>query len=251
MNTRTKSPPSPPLPASRGNLRIIVAATLVLLVFVLAFGYLFQLRRARVAAENERRAAKERAQLAQSSPDALAARAIGNYLAKVQSQVRAHEAIFEKLQRENVFSWNVRDRAHLDAERQLVHDFLTTNAQLTDSIRYGGNLLRAEMDTANVPADARDSALALYVKSQTELLPLQLQVRRCDQELGESALDVLELLAWSWGAWRRDAGTGKLEFNNPIVVATFKDYAEKTKAAALAQESAAKALVTYQKQHAP
>jgi hypothetical protein len=179
----------------------------------------------------------------------MAAGAIAKYLAKVQAQRRAHDAAFQQLRQKNVFSWNIRNRAELDADLQLVHDFLAANTQLTDSMQYGAELVRAELDTAKVPAAARDAALALYAKTQAGSLPLQLRLRQCDQALGERTLDVLELLAWSWGAWRRDETSGRLDFNNLVVQATFKDYAEKTKAAALAQQSAEEALAAWQKDH--
>ena len=153
------------------------------------------------------------------------------------------------LQQEKVFSWNIQKRGDIDLHRRILREFLATNTHITESIRYGADLIRAELETAKVPAGERDSVLALYAKSQAELLPLQMHVRHCDEVLGESALTVLDFLDLNWGTWTRDQASGSIVFNSTILLATFHDYANKTKAAAAAQQAAQDELVAYQRRH--
>jgi len=225
--------------------------TVVLIAVVLAgaiAGGLLLTRRARA-----RREALAREQARTAARAAIenfeAARAISHYLARIESQLREHETALRRLQQQKVLSWNIHDRAEIETDRQTIRDYLATNARLADTMQFGAEFIRAELNTANVPAAVRDSALALFAKSQGPLLPLEMHVRHCDQMVGEGALAVLDLLDRNWGSWRRDEATGRLDFDNSITLATFQDYAEKTKAAVAEQEQAQQELTAYQKRH--
>ncbi|MEI9897050.1 MAG: hypothetical protein WDN28_25110 [Chthoniobacter sp.] len=178
--------------------------------------------------------------------DLVAARALANYLTRIRAQVRDHDAAFLRLQQQKALSWTIHDRPDIERDRQIVRDFLATNARLTDSLQYGEGFIRAELKTANVPGSVRDSAVALYARSQGPVLPLQLRVRRCDQVIGENALAVLDLLDFNWGEWSRDAATGRLDFTNSVTLATFQDYVGKIESAANERAAAQEVLTRYQ-----
>jgi hypothetical protein len=177
--------------------------------------------------------------------DTVAADALAHYLAKIQGQARAHESAFEQLQQQKVLTWNIRRPEELVRDRDLVHAFLDTNAQLVDGLQYGDDFIRAELNTAKVPAAQRDSILARHKKMAEPLLPLQMRVRHADQALGENALEILNLLDLNWGAWTRDEATGRLDFTNTITLAAFHEYADKLTAAAAEREEAQKELDQY------
>jgi len=244
------SPPPPATKARRRPRRVgktAWALIFVILAAAIAAGLLLD-RRARARREA---VAREQATIAAQSAgvNVAAARAIAHYLAKIEAQLRDHEAALRQLEQHKVFSWNIHERAEIETDRQMIHDYLATNARLAKTMQYGADLVRAELNTAGVPPAVRDSALALFAKSQGPLIPLETRVRDCDQLLGESALAVLDLLDLNWGSWHRDDATGRLDFDNSIILATFKDYAEKTKAAAAAQAEAEQDLVAYQNRH--
>ena len=206
-----------------------------------------------VRAMREAMAQRERADAssAKASDDLLAARALANYLAKIRAQVLDHEAAFSRLQKQNALAWNIHERTNIERDRQIIRDFLTTNARLADTLQNGEGFIRAELDTAKVPATVRESALTLYAKTEKPLLPLQMRVRDCDRAIAENALAVLDLLDFSWGAWQRDDATGVLEFTNTVTLATFKDYVGKIESAAVERTAAQEELTNYQKHHPP
>ncbi len=179
--------------------------------------------------------------------DYAAARALASYLAKVEAQIRERDAAFERLKQEKVLSWDIQKPADIEKSRKVIREFLRANQQLTDTIQYGENLVRAYLTTAKVPETVRDSALALYAKTQTPLVPRQLRVRQYDRALGENALAVLDLLESHWGEWHRDPASGRLDFENFAVLGTFKDDVAKIETAAEEQEAAQKELVAYQR----
>jgi hypothetical protein len=256
-------PPSPP-PALRKPRKIgpgisgLTAGVLAILIILgIAVTGLVIRQRARVnreaIAHREEMAARARAG---TPPPALvqnlaAARALAGYLNKLRGQIREHDATFQRLKEGNVLAWDIKTRADLEKSQRLVRDFLTTNQQLTDTIQYGADLVRADLNTANVPPAVRDSALALYEKTQAPLVPLQLRVRRCDQALGESIQAVLNLLDSNWDEWHRDAATGRLDFQNFAALGNFKDATARIASAMQEQEDAQRALSTFEKTRSP
>jgi len=234
-------------PAKASSQRWIVIVFVILIFGGIASGLLF-LRNARA-----RRAAAAQHATASPSPansdDAVAARALSNYLARIRAQVRDHDAAFTRLQQQKALAWNIRERADIERDRKIIRDFLATNTRLTETLRYGEGFIRAELNTAKVPPAVRDSIVDLCAKSQGPLLPLQMRVRQCDQAIGENALAVLDLLDFNWGSWERDAATGRVDFSNTITLATFRDYVAKIESAAAERADAQQQLTHYQTRH--
>jgi hypothetical protein len=238
--------PRPSTPTKRSGNSRALAIWLCTLLVVLAAGVVVMLRRARSARETAAWLEKNATSPA-GDEQLLAARAVAQYLAKVRAQILEHDAAFRRLEQQKVLSWNVHERSDIEVGRQIVRDFLSTNARLIDTLQYGGDFIRAELVTAKVPDHVRDAALALYGKTQAPLLPLQMRIRRADQSLGENALAVFDLLDFNWGDWHRDEATGRLDFTNTITLATFKDYTAKIQGAADEKDVAQKELVAFQK----
>lgn len=226
-------------------------SVLLAIIFGAALGWGWTLLR---AARAQREALAERNRAAASpvdGQDMAAARALTNYLARIRAQIRDHDAAFSRLQREKALAWNIHDRADIERDRKLIRDFLDTNSRLMDSLKNGEDFVRAELNTAKLPAAVRDSALDLYAKSQAPLVPLHMRVRHCDQVIGENAMAILDLLNLNSAAWSRDAATGQLNFSNTIVLAAFQDHVQKMQAAANKRKEAQDEVVSYQRSHPP
>jgi hypothetical protein len=180
--------------------------------------------------------------------DAAAIRASATFLGKMQAQVRDYEETVKRLTTAEMFSFNVRDKAMIDEHRQIVRDFLASNARITDTVQHSEELMGAELDAAKVPARTRQETLAGYKKSQIMIRPLQLEIRRCDQALGDAALAMLDLLETNWGKWRHDAASGAKEFDDDTTLAAHNALIEKVQAAAADQAAAQEKLVKVMRQ---
>jgi len=154
-------------------------------------------------------------------PDADAARAMGNFLGRLQEQMRDYNAAAGRFSDANVFTFDLPDRTTIEPQRVIVRDFLASNAQLTELMTHSIEKVRAELEAAKVPAAIRESTLAGFNRSQAALRPLQLQIRRCDETLGNSALEALDLLDKNWGKWQRDPATTQLRFQDDTTLATY------------------------------
>jgi hypothetical protein len=229
--------PSPAAPSKSRGERWGVGVLLVLLL-VAAFAGGWMILRSERARSEEGAQFEAAHTLPTKNDDAVAAGALANYLAKIQAQFREHEASFTRVQQQKALSWNIHEREDIERDRKIIRDFLATNARVSDTLRNGEGFIRAELETAKVPATARESALALYTKTEGPLLPLQMRVRDCDQAIGENALAVLDLLDFNWGEWSRDEATGQMNFTNSVTLETFRDYVGKIAAAATERKAA-------------
>lgn len=229
--------------AKQKSQRTIVAILIAVLVAVGAAAWM-QWRKTQAIAGSER------ATPAPALPqDVEAARALGNYLARLRAQIRDHDAAFQRLRQEGALAWHIRDQVEIDRDRKVIEQFLATNARLTDTLQHGEGLIRAELETAKVPPATRDAALALYAKTQAPLLPLQLRIRHCDEVIGKNGLAVLDLLDFNWGSWTRNEATQKLNFDNTVTLALFQDYVGKIEAAANERKAAQDELLKFQRRN--
>jgi hypothetical protein len=181
--------------------------------------------------------------------DAVAAGALAKYLVRLRQQVAEHEAAFERLKDKRVLAWDIHELADIEANRQVVLDFLTTNERLAEFIQHGEGYVRGELDTARVTGEVRDSVLALYSRTQGPLVPFHIRVRDCDEIIGRNAMAVLYLLESNWSRWTRDKATGRIDFTQPDLYVAFKDYVVKIDDAGNQRAQAEAQLVQYQKQH--
>jgi hypothetical protein len=238
--------PSSPALAKATNKQQWIAGVLVLAALVAAGGMLLHSARAKREALVRREMNTPSAAVVD---DPAAAPALARYLAKIRAQLRDRNVAYLRLQQQKALAWNIRERTDIDRDRKIIQDFLTTSARLTDSLQHGESYIRAELNTANIPAADRDSILAWYAKSQKPLLPFQMRVQECDEVIGKNALGVLDLLESNWGKWTRDEATGQLNFTSAYNLAVFKKLVGNIAEAANERKQAAKELVDYQKQH--
>jgi hypothetical protein len=273
----------PPLPPKvKNNDRIIIVACVLLaivVVFGIGAGSMMYFRRVRaqrealadmkksVADEQAKMAdaiksgktgesgaaiARLEAQLGKSAAqlgpaDAKAARAMAGWLEKLQGFVHAYETSAGRLKEAKILMFNIQDRAQFETDRQIVREFLANNGKFMNVIQNSDKMVRAELDAAGVPPATLEATLAGYTKSQDQIRPLQMVIRRCDQTLGETALALIDLLDKNWGHWDRDAANGKLRFQDHETLSTFNDLMRKIQAASVEQGKAQDDLIAKSK----
>lgn len=275
-------PPLPPSHQSNKRLWAILAAVAVValigLLALMALGFFsFRFIRNRQAAvreatsQLEKTATEERAKMADqirsgevngsdaslgrikdqleqsatklSGSDAAAARAMASFMGKMQQQVRDYQAAATRFTQAQVFTPAYREFGGLEAQRQIVREFIEQNERLADTVRRSDQLLREEMDAVKVPPKARDSALAGFNKSQAAIRPVQARIRECDRTLADAALVALDLFERHWGRWRRDEATGKMLFADTATLVAYNALIERVQTAAADQAKAQEELV--------
>jgi len=144
--------------------------------------------------------------------DAAAARAMANFMGRMRSEVRDYQAAAARFTQAQIFRPSFADQAAIEESRKVVREFLAQNSRLSETLRNGESMLRAEMDSLRIPAPTRDSTLAGFNRSQAAIRPVQMRIRACDQTLGDAALVALDLFERHWGRWRQENSTGDIFF---------------------------------------
>ena len=112
-----------------------------------------------------------------------------------------------------------------------------------NTFQHGEDQVRAALEAAQIPPVTIEATMAGYTKGQATQRPLEMQIRRCDQTLGESALAILDLLDQNWGKWKRNEVSGHLRFQDNATLATFNASIQKIQAAGAAQRNAQAELI--------
>ena len=185
----------------------------------------------------------EKSASAMKGADALTMRALAVVTGKMQADLKEYEAALGRVTAVELFRFNIREKATIAAHRQLIGDFLSSNKQLSETLKNGGELVRSELDKAGVSPKMRDATVAGFVGSQQKMRPLQMRIRGADQVLGDSALSILDLLETKWGKWKIDDGSGAPVFNDDSTLEAYNAHIEKIQAAAADQTEAQGELV--------
>ena len=175
--------------------------------------------------------------------DALTMRALASVTGTMQGQVREYDALVKRMTQAELFSFKIREKAALEAHREILRDFLDSNDRLTATILHGEDLLRAELDKAGVSAKMRDATVAGFVRSQQISRPLQLRIREADQTLGKAGLVILDLLEKNWGKWRPGEDSGAPIFDDGKTLDSYNASIEQIQTAAADQAKAQEELV--------
>jgi hypothetical protein len=170
--------------------------------------------------------------------DAALARAMIHFLESLQAPVRAYGAASKRLVDEKVLAFDFRDRAAIETKREVVRDFLASNARLADAMQHYEDSVRLALDAEKVPPSIRDSLVAESRRVMDTKRPLVVKIRACDQTGGENILAALNLLDHYWGAWSRDEATGRLRFRDSAALQAFNSYMGKIQTARVEGEKA-------------
>ena len=175
--------------------------------------------------------------------DAKTMQAMATVMGKIQAQVKEYETVLARVTEAEIFSFKIGANGTFADQRQLIGEFLVTNKRFTETLRNGGEMVRAELDNAGVPARVRDATVKGFENSQIKIRPLQMRIRGADQILGDSALAIFDLLEKNRRKWNPDKSTGSPVFTDDKTLEAYNGLIEKIQAAAAEQTTAQGELV--------
>ena len=169
--------------------------------------------------------------------DAGSARAMAHFAARWQDLMREYATAAERFQKADVLSGNLRDRAEIETDRQIVRDFLAANAKLLHAGEHREEMMEAELDAEHVSDTRRMATIAGFRDAQAEsgMYDLGVKIRHCGQTVGENSLAILDLLDQNWGKWNRDEAAKRIRFQDTATLDTYNDLVGKVQAAFLEQ----------------
>jgi len=154
-----------------------------------------------------------REQIEKSSADGTTAEkasamVASGYLEVVQELTNAHKASLQKLMDAKVFAFKAKDREMIAAHKNLLQEFIATNANLVGTITQRENAMRAGLEEAELPPADIEKITAEIKKTADRTVETELMIRGCDQALADAALKVLDVMDKNWDALTRAEANG-------------------------------------------
>lgn len=160
-----------------------------------------------------------------SGDDALVAQAMSRYVASLEDAAKKYQSAMDDLRAAHVLSLeNLKDEQQLAARRETVQRFIAANAEFTGFISNSPATVQADLNSLQVPPEKADEALKGFDSRWAARGQLLLQIRDCDNRLGQSMLGILDVLDQNWGKWNYNAGTKLVKFDDPNARVAYRQF---------------------------
>jgi hypothetical protein len=151
--------------------------------------------------------------------DALVWKGSQAYLKRIQTLQEAYQVASSNLTAARVLSTsNLTSRDTIAQRREVVNEFLKSNADLKNFMSGGEDNFRAELARQNVSPAVIVGAVAGFRKSSSARVPAITEIRTQDDRIGRGMLTVLDLLDVNWGHWSYNQDTGHVRFESQDLV---------------------------------
>lgn len=162
-----------------------------------------------------------------SGDDALVFQALSRYTAQMRSDLeKYHEAAAQLRTGHILTTSNLTDKTQIESRRELVQNFLTANQDLMHTTTNSADSIREDLENLKIPPAKIDSLMVRFNAKFAPRRDLEMQIRVCDDHIGQSMLTILDLLESDWGRWHYNAVNRKIYFNNPASLETYQNSLE-------------------------
>jgi hypothetical protein len=150
-----------------------------------------------------------------SGDDALVAQAMSLHVARMESAMKVYQAAMAELNAGRVLSLeNLSDKQQIASRRGLVRNFISANDNLENVISNAERNLQADLTRLQVGPAKVDAALAGYRSKAVPRTALVMEIRTCDDRLGQAMLAMLDLLETNWGKWNYNSTAKTVRFED-------------------------------------
>lgn len=179
-----------------------------------------------------------------SGDDALISQAMSRYVARMQDGLEKYNNAASKLRAAEVLNLEtLSDKGLIAPRRALVQDFIAANDELKAVMTNSEDSIRADLTSLNVAPQEIDQAIAGFDSKFTPRRALVLQIRECDDHMGQAMTGILDLLETNWGKWNYDPTTNLVQFEDADAQSSYHQFLAALKAASQEQIKAQGELV--------
>ncbi len=160
--------------------------------------------------------------------DAVFAKSLTGFMDRMQFAARNYHESAAKLREARVlYNFDSSNKDQFAERRDLVHQFLDSNAALEKVITNAEDQIRADLTEAHVRSSKIDALLAGYHASSAFQNSVTMKIRQCDDQYGAAMLDVFDTLETNWGRWDADPAADKIRFKDHATLEAYnKDLAQ-------------------------
>ena len=150
-----------------------------------------------------------------SGDDARAANVMAGFLDRSRAAMKDYQAAVTELRAAHVLNhFDSEDKEQFAAKREVVQQFLQANSNLIQVITNAEDSIRAGLLKAQVSRANTESIVGGYHSSAASINAITVQIRQCDDRLGNAILGALDTLETQWGHWKFNPDTQKLIFTD-------------------------------------
>jgi hypothetical protein len=148
-----------------------------------------------------------------SGEDARVAGATRKWLGALQDKTLAYSKLVEEIDLENTLDFTKVERPELATRKKNVQRMLAANNELRHAIEGAEASFESELVSADISKRMREEVLSGYRQGARRKHEMLIKVRATDAEIGDAAIQILDLMDREWGKWQFDAAQDQLSFN--------------------------------------
>jgi hypothetical protein len=150
------------------------------------------------------------------------------YMGRLQSEMVIFQKAVTPFVEGNMLQVDaIRDVNAIAQRRSITTNFIAANRRLRAFIAKSEEMFDAELVRNDVTGTRREKALDSFKVGANRGNPLVLKIREQDEVIGQTTLELLELLEASWGAWKYDSATEVITFEEAKNSAKYTELVER------------------------
>jgi hypothetical protein len=154
--------------------------------------------------------------------DAASMQALSNHVARMQKVITKYQAAARKLSETSALDpLTLTNKTQLEPRREAVREFLVANTEFADFTKNAEKTIRTGMEKAGLSERRIESTIKSYRSNAAAKNPIVLQMRRCEQRIGDASLGILDLFESEWGKWHYDTTSELIDFGSSKANETF------------------------------
>ncbi len=133
-------------------------------------------------------------------------------LAEMQAKAAPFHALLKRWENERPLEMaTVKNRTELSARRQFGEEMLRVNADIVKYLESWESILRTKAAKAGMSAEATNQTVSYMMSSSGRSIPIQIRIRKSDEIMARSLIQMTDLMDKEWGKWKAQNGEIAIE----------------------------------------
>ena len=133
-------------------------------------------------------------------------------LAEMQAKAAPYHALLKRWETERPLEMaTVKNRTDLSARRQFGEEMLRVNADIMTYLESWESNLRTKAAKAGMSVEATKEMVSYMMSSSGRSIPIQIRIRKSDEIMARSLIQMTNLMEDEWGKWKAQNGEIAIE----------------------------------------
>ncbi len=151
-------------------------------------------------------------------------------LAEMQAKAAPYHALLKRWETERPLEMaTVKNRTDLSARRQFGEEMLRVNAGIVTYLESWESNLRTKAAKAGMSVEATKETVSYMMSSSGRSIPIQIRIRKSDEIMARSLIQMTDLMEKEWGKWKTQ--NGEIAIESEATAKRYEDIIAATKEA--------------------